>query len=854
LHIPLLRCTVPVTAGKRTGRGYTPGPCGGGKSHTTDVAKSPKAPRAPKEVVGDGTEQVGTDALIGVQFDGSVPSSRLRDAASLKIIYNTLKICDEEASRNRAAADAMFDGEPPYDDEELVASGQAQRCNLDFGEGAAMLEMALTGYYDLTNSVDVLARIQTSFGDDAGERSEWEQVMSEEVDRTLHEWSEFEPTHQRNCTEFVKHGVGIAFHTDDANWQFDVTGLSGFYIPRATRVGENNMEMAIAERTYQLHELYAYISDPGNTDPGWNVEEVQKALAMATRDGNGTRTWRQDWEKLQRDFKDNDIGVGYGRQVTIEVIHAWVREFSGKVSHYISLQNGQNVKFLYEKKDRFATMADCFTIFTYGIGNGYYHSIRGLGFKVFSQIQVSNRLRGQAVDGAMFASSVMVQPESEKALQALELTYVGPFSVLAPGYKVINHAMPNVGAQVMPVIQDLSLLVQNNIGSYRPRGVSEQPEKTAEQDRREAQDEATLSASAMNLFYQPWGRLLWSVVKRLFAGTLRSRDKGGPEAIDLIKRCRERGVPLEAMKAIISVKPTRAIGYGSAAIRGMAFDQMIPLAGALDEIGKNRLLRDKFASMLGGYHNVDAYIPRAQQHIRLPVDAQIATIENAVMQDGATIPVQDGQNDAVHASIHLPPILDASKNLLALQQNAGGLDTGQAQPILLFLHSSIPHTAQHVQRLLEDPLHKAEAKQAQHLLQVADQQLMGATESFQKAQQAQQDAAQKAGQQQQAPDPRVQKMLAESQTKIQIAQQEAQQRLAIRAAEAQQKLQIESVKAMQHIGHRHLDQLQAMGASPMMPNVQPPRGPIGQPNVMPLSPVPPAPQSAPQPQPLMPAQ
>jgi hypothetical protein len=751
------------------------------------TAKSPKAPKGLEQ-----SQAPSSGTLDGVNKDGVAPARRVRDAKSLHGIYVALKDADDESGRNRAMADAMFDGEPPYDPAELEAAGQSQVCNLDFGEGESALQSALTGYYDLTNSVDVLARLHTRHGEDPNERAEWEQVMSEEFDEMLKGWPDFEGLFQRTCTEFVKHGVGICYHTDDVGWMFESTGLNGFYIPRTTKVGENHIEVAIAERTYPLHELYGFISKGKYSEgAGWNVEQVRKALVMASSGDDKPEDWRSGWETLQQNFKNNDLGASYASKgATVKVIHAWVKEFNGKVSHYVSLQNGLNEDFLFKKESRFDSMTDCFTIFTYGVGNGFYHSIRGLGFKLFPAIQVSNRLRSKAVDGAMFGSSTMVQPRDEKALAALELTYVGPFAILPPGFDVVDRALPNVGSQVLPVVHDLSMLIQNNTGSYRPRAVSaDGQERTAKEVTLQAQQEATLSSASINLFYQPWTRLLRSVVKRLISGRLVSGEPGYAEAQGFTKRCIDRGVPIEAIKKVDRVVPTRAIGSGSSAVREIAFDQMLQLAGALDEVGKNRLLRDKFASKLGGYSNVDAYLPRIGGVQRQPVDAQIANLENVVFRNGSGVPVTDEQNDSVHTTLHMPPVLEAVQALDQLGQSPEGADPEQVKPILTFLHVAIPHVAEHVQKLMSDPLHATDAAEVKKILQEANGRMEAATANFEKAMMARQQEQAQAQQEQGAQaDPKVQKMMAESQAKMQIAQQESQTKLQIKGVEAQQKM------------------------------------------------------------------
>ena len=53
-----------------------------------------------------------------------------------------------------------------------------------------------------------------------------------------------------------------------------------------------------------------------------------------------------DWEALQAELKNNDIHEGY-QNPTISVLHFWVRELDGSISHYISAEKDCK-DFLYK--------------------------------------------------------------------------------------------------------------------------------------------------------------------------------------------------------------------------------------------------------------------------------------------------------------------------------------------------------------------------------------------------------------------------------------------------------------------------------------------------------------------------
>ena len=108
-------------------------------------------------------------------------------------------------------------------------------------------------------------------------------------------------------------------------------------------------------------------------------------------------------------MKNNDIHTGI-QNPTVAVLHFWVKEMDGSISHYMAAENSPK-DFLYKKVSRYQNAEQAYVMFTYGVGsNGTYHSVRGLGQRIFAHVQTSNRLRCQQIDGAMLSSAIMIQP------------------------------------------------------------------------------------------------------------------------------------------------------------------------------------------------------------------------------------------------------------------------------------------------------------------------------------------------------------------------------------------------------------------------------------------------------------
>jgi hypothetical protein len=723
------------------------------------------------------------DALVGnLERDGTPPPSRIKDPESLHQVYNRLKQSDDVNARNRSEVDAMFDGQPPYDDGTLREAGMASRCNLNFGEAEALLEASLAGYVDLVQSVENLITVEVK-EQDPGKKSDYERIIAEGFTKMLREWDEFNFKHVLNSTYFVKHGVSVAYWEDEYDWRWQVSKIGDFLIPRRTFAAEEMVEVAVSPRVMRAHELYSFIKNEDRaSEIGWDVDEVKKAILA---NSGATDSYHiSDWERYQEDLKNNDIYVSHGAGSEIRVIHAWVKEYDGTISHYISLADGSNEEFLYQKRSRFRRACDAFVTFCYGVGtNGYYASIRGLGYKIFPHIQVSNRMRCQFVDGAMLSTSLLIQPDSEDSLENLAFEYLGPFSVLNSGVQILEKNLPNIGQNAIPVLQDMSQQLRERAGAYRSvAGNPTSKERTKFEVQAQLQGDARLTSGAMNLFYEPWTRLLRGCFRRAVRADYLAEERGGEAVAAFKKYCSSRGVPLDVLhNKVTEVRAVRSIGAGSDQLRLIAMDEFMAISSQFDEQGRQSLLRDRVAARVG-YDHVDRYVPKLPES-RPVIDERIAEFENAGMSQGRQFTPQSTENHFVHASVHIQDIANLAESV---KQQQADLQTA-AQ----YFQIALPHATQHMQFVAQDASRKQEYGQLKQLLQQSGE---IAQQTVEKAA-AEQARAAEAGGAPAGPSSDMQAL----QVELQMEQERHQQKMALQQAEAQQKFALRDAETAQKI-------------------------------------------------------
>ena len=709
---------------------------------------------------------------------GKPVQTRLKDVKSALAIFSTLRVADEKSAVNRARIDAMFDGAAPYNASHLAVSGQGLKTNLNFGDAQRLLDISLSAYVDLYSSLERLVEVKGTQGQ-ASEVQPAEEIVAEELTHLMRGWPEFHSAYLRLCTTFIKHGVAVAYFDSPDDWRFRVGGFTDILIPRQTPSSEEAIDVAIGRRNYLLHELHGYIKNPAAAKKvGWNVEEVKRVIKKNVR--TNQRTDYDNYEMIQAEMKNNDLHMGV-QNPSVAVLHFWVKEMDGSVSHYICAEDNPK-DFLYKKVSRYSNSEQAYVMFTYGVGsNGTYHSIRGLGQRIFSHVQTSNRLRCQQIDGAMLASAVMIQPENQRSLDELQFTYYGAYAVMSPNVKIVEKAIPNLGTAVQPALQDLTQQLQLNtdtVSTYGPQQGS--PYRNQMQVVADMDVSTRLSGASLNLFYASWNRLLREVVRRVV-----TTKRPDPAVKDFYDRCEARGIPRDFIKTldVDRTKAVRSIGNGSHANRMVALRELQGISGQFDDVGRRNLTRDIVSTRVG-HDLADRYVP-AEVEKRPTVDLKIAYFENQQLMAGQSVPVVGNELHGTHLEIHVPAL-----NQLIEQLNVGEADPMQALPILQAFYE---HISQTVQLAAGDPALEGVVGQTKQVLQFAEEAINNTMKAAQKLQREQAQMAEEQGIEPE--QGQVDARMADHQVKMQIAQEKAELDMALKQKKHDQEMAIRDAKA-----------------------------------------------------------
>jgi hypothetical protein len=370
--------------------------------------------------------------------------------------------------------------------------------------------------------------------------------------------------------------------------------------------------------------------------------------------------------------------------------------------------------YLYIKKGKYDDFTQVICPFFFDTGpDGTWHSVKGLGPKIYDFCDVSNRTFCQMLDGAVIGSGITLEAQDANSLEETQIALVGGATVVSPGYKVVQTRIAESLQGAMAMRRELQGTLQSNTGSYRQRVAEENQEPTLGQAQMNWQQQGLLNKGATNRYYNTLDRYHTETLRRLLDPAARRKNvPGGEEAAKFYMRCLMRGIPEEVMnfQMILKVRSERSLGYGSPQMRDMATKELINLIPLMDETSRNHALRMRAAALPGiGMSGVDAVFPKIeQQQVPNAHTAQATDENNALRTIGGQALVEGSQNHSIHFDTHMNDVMSHQKTA----QQSG------EDPHMLLVHQEQAgaHMAQHLSKLQGDPTRKDEVKKKKKML------------------------------------------------------------------------------------------------------------------------------------------
>lgn len=586
---------------------------------------------------------------------------KFKDANAVRAGFNSMWNGDRLPSADRSVFQGMIDGDPPIDPSKHAVSGGGTT-NVNWGDAERILHEETAPYTRLATADRTLfsTPLKREAGNDQ-ERDTWSQIIAEEITDTIRASRMFAWKHGNKVQWMKRDGISYSYFSDEFDWRWEVAPMEQFKIPQDTRL-DKGFKFAGVKVKLQPDELWAKIGgDAADTEEqverenaatarGWNVPEVKKAIMDAAPSIPNTL----DYEAWERYWKNNQYLMGESTAKVTEIIILWAVETDGSVSQYIVRADGSSDQFLYKREGKHENINQFCHMWIENLGtNGDMQSIRGLAKRLYSCVMEYNRKMCRFSDLVDLDTMPLLQPGSEVQTDDAAFETVSGFGILPVGWTIPSRVIPPYENSLIPALQMYKGMMQNGTSRATPSGGPQNPKTPKHVWESMMADVSMIGDQQLNLWYMTEEPFWQEVVRRITNPDYDPVLPGGREAADCRKRCFERDVPEEAFHQVdyARIRVTKSLGAGSASARRMALEMLLPYADKLDPVGQNFFWHDYYAAA-SNEDLANRYKP-IKDNARLPDDASIAQIENNQLVDGKPVEVLDGQNDEVHAQMHL---------------------------------------------------------------------------------------------------------------------------------------------------------------------------------------------------------
>lgn len=697
------------------------------------------------------------------------------DPEKVDMVIRRMQDSSYPGNANMSKINALFNGDPPWSSRE--AKRNKVQINIPSQKCPEIMDNARGQWDSAFTSRDKYFRCRCTEGP-VEQRINWSMKFSNNLASIMKRSKPFLSTVTNVGASVMLHGRGPLNWENDDKWCPGMISLGDLMIPSRTLTDFENLGYVALYRRYTPFNLWD--ASMGETpDPNWNKALIKRIIAKV-KDWNTQQVDFQNWEfpaEIVEDIKSNS---GYWSSDAVPVINCWDFYYRGdkdtgiyrkmimdRETSIIGDLEGSN-EWLYNGKDEvYAENWDQVLQVIYANGCHVapfrYHSVRGLGYRLFEDGRYDARARGrfkECVLQEMMWIFSNVPAEERERVESFWLSHMG---VLPPGVKWVpadERYRPDLNL-ILAGMNDTRQSMSEQSTSYvmDTAGGGENDRETATKTMARLQTANAMVGNFLNKAYEQWKYVGIEIVRRCLKP--HSTD---PDVKEFQKLCRDDGIPDELMDSKHwDTEPERVAGNGNRIMAASMADRLMLQYNRLDPQGQKIVLRLYVDANTDDPELGDAIVPMENQEPSSTVVRAYTDI-GSLMQ-GLPAPMVRTENPAEYAAT----LIHALEALVQRAQQAGNMVDQNTLVGLITISAEIK---KRLEILAQDPGAKQQVKQMADILGNLDNEIKGFAQRLQEQMTSQ-------GQQL---NPEVQ---AKIQGVVLLAQTQAQ----IKEAQARQKMQ-----------------------------------------------------------------
>lgn len=729
-------------------------------------------------------------------------------SAVAEVVYQ-LKYADWSRSLNRAQIADLFNGLPPYTEEEVIQN----RLDTNVNDLAAThIAMSARGQFgNALVTPDPLVNVELDYGP-VYKRREWADTISREWNKRMKNSLPFQEEEESTFSSLVLHGIAPAVWRDKELWCPSPKGVEDLLVPGNTYRDLSNLPFYAVFEQYTGAQLYQLTHGP-RVDPAWNMELVDALIQWVDQEshrlmGSG---WPEAWspekwsERAKEDaglfasdalptidtyhlyyWSDEGKNSGWRKKV---ILDAWANPSPGGGAYYSakpkSLDRTKHNKlgwgeFLYDPgKRKYAEKLGNIVHWQFGDASSVapfrYHSVRSLGFLLYAVCHLQNRLKCRFHD-TVFENLMqyfrVANPTDMERVTQIDLINR---KVIPEGVEFMKQAdrwQVNQEMAQMAMEINRQVMADNSSNFIQDFDFNkEKGEETATRTMAKVNSTSALIGSMLNRAYNYQKHKLVEIGRRFCI-----KDSKDPDVRGFRVECLKSGVPEEALNINRwDISPVRVIGNGNKTMQVAMADKL--MIGAYDKLGPNQqreLLRTFIAVNSDDWGLAARLVPESKPISDSSHDAQLAV---GSLMAGTQMQPKEGVNyvDTIEALLH------AMATIIQRAKQNGNMATVQE---VLGLQNMAQYIGTNIKLLARDKTAKAKVKEYSDDLGKLQNEIKGF------AQRLAEQAKQQNGSSQMDPKDlaKIQAIMLTAKTKSDISAKAHAQRTAERQISFQQKI------------------------------------------------------------------
>ncbi len=736
-------------------------------------------------------------------------------ASDVEQICYQLRLSEWPRALNRARINSLFNGQPPYTEEEAQTNNVT--INVNDLSSTTLAHDARAQFYQAFLKPGRYFSCTTDFGP-KHKRQKFNQTVTNNLSKIMKRSLPYWEKHRATFCQDVLHGIGPGNWDERDSWCPSEIGVEDVLVPSRTLLTMKNLPLIVFPRSYTAIELKK-MTMGAKRDPAWNMDLVDRCLEWIDKETTrlAGAQFSEYWspEKVQERIKGDGTTYASDQCPTVDTFDFYYWDDSGKTqgwrrriildawgepqatgSGYSMSDRGDYVtgtkgQFLYNPGERkYADKWTEFVSFQFAdlsaVAPFQYHSIRSLGFLLYAVCHLQNRLRCKFNESVFEALMMYFKVGSmDDAQRALKLSLANR-GFIDDTIKPLPAAERwQVNANLVELgLRENSSVIQSNSSSYlQSKNFSQdRVEKTKFQVMAEVNATTAMVSAALLQAYR-YQESEYSEIFRRFC----RRNSRDPDVREFRLKCLKQGVPEEALDpSYWELASEQVMGAGNKTMEMAISEQLMQFRPLYDASSQRKILRNVTLAITDDPAIADDLVPEQPEISDSVHDSELAF--GTLMQSSPVSP-----KAGLNAVEVVATILKLMAGKVQAIMQSGGMGTPQD---LQGLQMSAQYAGTFLQQLAGDETNKSTVRQFGKAMGELMNEVKGMA---QRQQQAAQTAAEQQQQQNGGLDPKdsakIQATMLMGQTKAQIATKSAAQRSAQKKLQWEQKMQMD---AQQH--------------------------------------------------------